>query len=356
MSAVLIMAGGKSSRMRASLENRHKALVPILGVPMLERNLTWLIARGFRELYLALAAGERALLEFARTRCQSLAAGFGATLSLIVETSPLGTIGACRLCAPHRDLIVVNVDNLTCLDLRGMLDTHHGSSAALTIATHCQSFRMPFGQVVIEEQEVVDLLEKPETRYQISSGTYTLSARACQAIPPDRCVGAHEFFYQLKANGERIVAFPHNSPWIDVNDTNATHQADALIAKHFKDFECPWPQPDAERVVVLFPQGSQILVNASRGESLPGIALKRCMKPQAAAQSCSRRARFIATFDEPEPDGHVTRFHLFLADHSVNTQTRVLWRSTNEAATRTMLGLNRCLAYWRLHDRDTACL
>ena len=355
MSAVLIMAGGKSSRMRASLGNRHKALVPILGVPMLERNLTWLIALGFRKLYLAAAAGECALLEFVRTRCQSLAAGFGATLSLIVETSPLGTIGACRLCVAHGDLIVVNVDNLTCLDLHGMLDTHHGSSAAMTIATHCQSFRMPFGQVVLEEQQIVDLLEKPETRYQISSGTYVLSARACQVIPPDRCIGAHELFYQLKANGEKIVAFPHNSLWIDVNDTDATHQAEALIAKHFKDFECPWPQTDAERVVVLLAQGTQILVNVSRGESLPGIVIKRCMTPQAAAQSCSPRVRFIATFDEPQPDGHVTRFHLFLAEHSVNAQAHVLWRSTDEVTTRTMLGLNRCLAYWRRHDRDEAC-
>ena len=43
----LIMAGGCSLRMRASLGGRHKAMVEVLGVSMLERNIMALLAHGF---------------------------------------------------------------------------------------------------------------------------------------------------------------------------------------------------------------------------------------------------------------------------------------------------------------------
>src|SRR5262245_55670066 len=133
MSAVVIMAGGQSARMRASHGGIHKALVPILGVPMLERNLTWLLAIGFRDLYIAIAESERRLRHFAKTRCQALTRKFGARFTIMEERSPLGTIGACRICPADGDLVVVNVDNLTTLDLHGMLNTHRESGAAMTI-------------------------------------------------------------------------------------------------------------------------------------------------------------------------------------------------------------------------------
>src|SRR5436190_7199313 len=134
MDSVLIMAGGRSSRMRSSLGRTHKALVPILGVPMLERNLIWLLALGFREIYVAVAEAEREVIDFANTRCRSLASAFDAKLELVMETTPLGNIGACRLCPPTQELLVVYVDNLTDLDLRAMLAMHRQSGAAMTIA------------------------------------------------------------------------------------------------------------------------------------------------------------------------------------------------------------------------------
>jgi hypothetical protein len=45
MASALAMEGGRSSRMRLGTAAAHKAIVPILGVPLLERNLNALIAR-----------------------------------------------------------------------------------------------------------------------------------------------------------------------------------------------------------------------------------------------------------------------------------------------------------------------
>jgi NDP-sugar pyrophosphorylase family protein len=347
MSAVLIMAGGQSSRMRASLGNSHKALVEVLGISMLERNLIWLLALGFRELYLAIAYKEPELLEFATSHCQPLAFAFGAKLSLLVETQPLGNIGGCRLCIPKRDLIVIYVDNLTTLDLHGMLDTHRSNQSAMTIATHCHTFRMPFGQVVIEDQKIVDLFEKPEAKYHVSSGAYVLSKRACEAIPPQQRIGASDLFYRLKANGEKIGAYPHSSAWIDVNDSEGLRHAEYLIASRSKDFECVWQRADRERVVVLLAGSSQISVEFATPRPLLGVSLLPAASPHTVAQTRASGIRFITTFDEAQIDGLVTRFHVFSGTEPLpmTGEPRVHWLSTDKAAAIGIPGIKRCLTY-----------
>lgn len=354
MNPVLIMAGGKSSRMRASFGDQHKALVPVLGTPMLERNLTWLLALGFREIYLAIGEGEYPLLEFAQARCLPLVSSFGAHLELLVERIPLGNIGACRLCRTNRDLVVIYVDNLTTIDLHGMLNMHSKSDAAMTIAVHHQTFQMPFGQVILQGQHIVDLVEKPHTDYLVSSGTYVVSNRACRVIPPKTCIGASELFNRLKSCGENVEAFCHSSLWIDVNDSDAVRRAESLVATHSKKFECLWSKPDQERVVVLLinVNGSHILVDSEHDPLMLGMPLPRGAIPELLAQRLAIDACLIATFDEATSDGHITRFHVFLAAESMWRAPERCWLSTHQPSASTIAGFNRCLAYAR-HRQDS---
>ena len=57
----IIMAGGRSERMRATLPPDHKSLVRILGIPLLERNLCKLLAEGFRDIVVTMNACEVAI-------------------------------------------------------------------------------------------------------------------------------------------------------------------------------------------------------------------------------------------------------------------------------------------------------
>src|SRR5262249_62134759 len=164
----------------------------------------------------------------------------GASCVVLEESVPLGTIGACGTCVAKGDLVVINVDNLTTLDLNFMLEAHRRGGAAMTVATHRQTFRIPFGQVLLDGRVIRGIIEKPETTYDVSSGSYVLSERARRAIPPRRAVGAPELVELLTGLGEVILAFPHGAPWIDVNDAVAVKEAETLIARHSGDFDCPW--------------------------------------------------------------------------------------------------------------------
>src|SRR5204862_5952849 len=100
---------------------------------------------GFRELVIACSSDEIAVQDFVRLRGQALAAACGARCEVLLETEPLGTIGVVReLRGRGSTLVVVNVDNLTTLDLRELISHHERERVWLTIATHTQPFKIPF--------------------------------------------------------------------------------------------------------------------------------------------------------------------------------------------------------------------
>ena len=239
MTVALIMAGGRSERMRASSGPQHKALVRVHGLSLLERNLHTLLSHGFRDIFIAISAHEPELHAYVADCGQRLVAARGARLERLVEDVPLGTIGIARqLKARAEAILVVNVDNLTALNLRQLADHHLESRAAFTIATHVEPFQIPFGEVTLDDGLVTEYREKPVRRIRVSSGTYVLAARACELINPVGPTGVPQLFAALLARGERISAFEHAAPWVDVNDAAAIKQAEQLIRDHANDFAC----------------------------------------------------------------------------------------------------------------------
>jgi dTDP-glucose pyrophosphorylase len=251
MTQALVMAGGRSERMRATLGPAHKALVPVLGVPLVERNLCAVLGAGIRDIVVAVNPREPQLADYVATYGQALARACRARIECFEEQQPLGTIGAAGAVEIRSDaLLVVNVDNLTALDLRVFVDHHRASAAALTIATHFERFQVPFGEVVVNGEWIEEYREKPQLPVRISSGTYVVSRRARQQIAPGERLDVPDFFRRLRAAGEHVGSFAHQASWIDVNDATALRLAETMVAANSRQFEC-WSQAPAAHVVDL---------------------------------------------------------------------------------------------------------
>ena len=243
MTAVLIMAGGKSTRMRSTGDQCHKALRTVLGVSLLERNLSHALAAGFRDIFVAVSSHEPSIHAFLSSRGQELATRNQAAISALVEKEPLGTIGiAQRLGALACDIVVLNVDNLTTLNLTAFVAHHQTNKAAMTIATHFQGFQVPLGEVVCDNGRITAYLEKPVHPVRISSGAYVLASRTCNWIENGRRVDIPQLIPMLHAKGESVAAFEHDSLWIDINDADALQRAETLVAEHRQEFSYPLPR------------------------------------------------------------------------------------------------------------------
>ena len=324
------MAGGRSERMRATLGPGHKALVPILGVPMIERNLFQLLSLGFREIVVAGSVHEPSIKAYVESRGDQIAEAVGGNLSYHAETLPLGTIGATGVFARRMGpLLVVNVDNLTTLDLRLLVDHHQRTDASLTIATHQEPFQIPFGEVVVVDGQVSEYLEKPIKNIKLSSGTYVLSGKTCDLIETGKRTDVTHLFRMLKERSERISAFEHEAPWIDVNDGPSVEKAERLIIEKRADFEYWAREPDryVATLIVRSPSGTLLNQNTDQASryrgllDLPGVEFRpqETTPEEALRQSPLREVwfpssgpAFVTSFDDLDTTtGLLLRHYVF---------------------------------------------
>ena len=226
----VIMAGGRSVRMRDRGDPTHKALVLVDGVAMAERSFASLIAYGFRSIAITISAEEPDVLCFARGRLSALADSAAANLRCIIEEKPLGTIGAVgRIRSATDALLVVNVDNISALDLRQLVERHSAGKAAMTIAAHREPLPVPFGELEVTSGVVSAYHEKPTHHLWVSSGAYVLSADARAAIGLNERIDVPKLFERLRARSLLIAAHQHDAAWVDVNDAAALVRAEQLV-------------------------------------------------------------------------------------------------------------------------------
>jgi NDP-sugar pyrophosphorylase family protein len=236
--AALIMAGGRSERMRATGVPEHKGLRAVLGVPLIECNLRALLHFGFARVFVAVNEIERELLAWIDGPGRKLARQRSATLEVLVEARPRGTIGAVAdLPADVDEVVVVNVDNLMVLDLQKLARRRRDADAAAAVATHRHGFAIPFGMLELEGDRVVAYREKPNLPLPISSGTYVLGRRAIDSVPRQARCDVPALIGLLLGAGETVLAYPHDGSWIDVNDEVSLSRAQAMVA----DDRSAWP-------------------------------------------------------------------------------------------------------------------
>jgi NDP-sugar pyrophosphorylase family protein len=153
-------------------------------------------------------------------------------MRVLWEETPRGTIGAAReAIGDEHCLLVINVDNLTSLPLQRFVDFHRAQKAALTIASHQEPFRIPFGELVLSGNQVEQYLEKPVKPVWISSGTYVIGREACSFIGSDTRTDIPELVASLLGAGKHVAAFRHSAAWIDINDADAVRHADEQFSR-----------------------------------------------------------------------------------------------------------------------------
>ncbi|HYZ17224.1 MAG TPA: NTP transferase domain-containing protein, partial [Candidatus Acidoferrum sp.] len=215
----ILMAGGRSERMRASAGPRHKALIEVGGMTLIERNLRQLLGSGLRDLIVVIADDEPELEAYVYARLLPLALRRGATLTPAVERTRLGNIGFVgQIGAEYDDVLVVYVDNLCTLDVRDLLDHHICVGADLTFAVHREGFAIPYGMLDIADGRIRAYREKPVLPIPISSGTCVVGERARRLVPLGERVEACRLFVLAERAGLSVAAYEHDEPWVDVND------------------------------------------------------------------------------------------------------------------------------------------
>ena len=222
----IILAGGQATRLGDAARGHPKALVAIAGHPLAEYQVAQLVRAGVDRVIVSCAAGQAALFE-------AKLSGLGAEIVGIAEAEPLGRGGGLRLAAEHREesgpLYALNGDELTDVDLRGLLDAHEEHAGAATIVV--APLTSHFGVVELEDDDrITGFREAPRLPHWVNAGVYVLDEEALARLPER---GDHEqsTFPELAQEG-KLFAFRHEGLWITVNTPKDLARAEQHYAAH----------------------------------------------------------------------------------------------------------------------------
>ena len=161
---VIIMAGGKGTRIRSVADDIPKPMIPIAGKPLLERQIEFFARNGILEITISIGYLGHIIKEYLGNGER-----FGVRIRYIDETSPLGTAGALRFSAPDPELLlVVNGDILFDFDLERMVTYHREKHADITLFTHPNQH--PYDSAIIiadSDGRIVQWLNKEELREDV---------------------------------------------------------------------------------------------------------------------------------------------------------------------------------------------
>jgi len=215
----VVLVGGEGTRLRPLTYGTPKPMVPICGVPFLERTLSRLKEAGIDEAILAAGYLPQAITEHFGD-----GARLGMRLTYVVEDEPLGTAGALKNVEQHirGPFFVLNGDVLTSLDLAVMLANHRKTGGIGTLHLIRVDDPSAFGCVVHDASgRVSAFVEKPSRESaptdEINAGTYLLEREVLDAIPAGRNISIERVtFPELIANGRPLYAYTTDDYWLDI--------------------------------------------------------------------------------------------------------------------------------------------
>jgi D,D-heptose 1,7-bisphosphate phosphatase len=131
---VVILAGGKGTRLASRLNGRPKPLIDINGVPLLQRQIETLRDQGFDRFIVSVNHQAEQIDQFCKSH-----QNFGVSLQLVDDGQPLGTAGATLALFDRLDdeFLVVYGDTLFDIDIRRFVAFHDADpGAAATLFAH----------------------------------------------------------------------------------------------------------------------------------------------------------------------------------------------------------------------------
>ncbi len=232
---VVILCGGRGTRLRERTENVPKALVEIGGMPILWHVLGIYIAQGFSRFLLATGYLGDSIEDFVANHAWP----DGVTVECVdtgVDTPTGGRIARLADRLRRGTFCVTYADGVADIDLGALLSFHagHGALATMTVVRpHLQWGVAELG----EGDRVEGFAEKPRSEHWINGGFFCLEPGALGYLD-EQSVLEREPLARLAAEGE-LRAHRHEGFW----DCMDTYKDAVVLNDLWAAGDAPWPTP-----------------------------------------------------------------------------------------------------------------
>lgn len=155
---VLILCGGKGTRLRSVIDDRPKPLAPVNGVPFLTYQLNLLKSQGFKDIVLCTGYMHKSIEStYGDGSC------LGVNIRYSKETKPLGTGGAILKAIDSlegENFLVLNGDTLLDVNYKKLVNEHKKENLMITLALVPLNNLDRYGGVTVDEKGYITAFQE----------------------------------------------------------------------------------------------------------------------------------------------------------------------------------------------------
>lgn len=198
---LVIMAGGKGTRLYPYTKILPKALVPIGDIPIVEHIVNRFSDYGCKDVYL--------IVNHKKEMIRSYFEPINKNIHYVIEEKPLGTGGGISLLKDIRteDFFLSNCDILIDADYEKVYDFHRKNNYYITIVAAQKTNNIPYGVIEHKNGDFLFMEEKPKQTCIVNTGLYVVNTGVCNYIGENEKVDFTELIDRCKADNKKIGVY-----------------------------------------------------------------------------------------------------------------------------------------------------
>ena len=221
--SVVIMAGGKGTRMEPFTKVLPKPLVPIHEKPIIEHIIERFTDMGCSNFHLTVNYKGKILKAY----FEELKPDY--SVSFIDENEPLGTAGSLQYLRGKFDkpFFVTNCDIIIKADYVDLYEFHQKGGYDITLVASAKEYIIPYGTCELNGDGYLShISEKPKYDFLINTGLYILNPDVLSIIPKNKFYHITHLIEDAKNQGKKVGVFPiDDDAWIDIGEWAEYRQA-----------------------------------------------------------------------------------------------------------------------------------
>jgi len=211
---VIIMAGGRGSRLEPFTKVLPKPLIPIHDKTVIEHIIERFLVCGVNEFSITVNYKSSIIKAYFEDVQHDY------SIQFIEENEPLGTAGSLKLLSSSIDqpFIVTNCDIIIESDYIDFYDFHQKYCYDISIIASLKEYIIPYGTCELNSAGHLKYInEKPEYHFLINTGMYILNPHVLGLIPENKKYDITDLIDDAKKEGMKVGVYPiSESAYIDV--------------------------------------------------------------------------------------------------------------------------------------------
>jgi len=211
---VIIMAGGKGTRMEPFTKILPKPLVPVREKPIIEHIIEHFTDIGCTDFHMTINYKGKILKAY----FEELKPNY--QVKFVEEKEPLGTAGSLRFLDGkfNQSFFVTNCDIIIKADYTSLYEFHQKGGYDITLVASAKEYVIPYGTCKLNSDgHLSHINEKPKYDFLINTGLYVMNNEVLKLIPKNKFYHITNLIEDAKNQGKKVGVFPiDDDAWIDI--------------------------------------------------------------------------------------------------------------------------------------------